>query len=145
MGPEGEAFSLDIATAIRAREIGMAIRGSNLPSTPASGDVLAGLERGLAALNRPYFKLVPGRPRLPVLEIDVREISVDSLGAMFFSSIRGMVRIPGVPGILEVTGKSGHADRNRSRSRAIRDFVNEAGRHFDAMALMIIMSNCPFK
>lgn len=53
----------------------------------------------------------------------MREVSLDSLEGMYFSSLRAEVSIPGVSGPMEVRGKAGHADKARAKTRVLQDFT----------------------
>jgi len=154
-GLDGQALAIDVPVGIHAREMGLAIQGKG-----AAVDILAVLEQELAAPVGPCCAVTidavmpqavradasdAARPAPPKVDIDILEISADSLEGMHFTAIRGTVRIPGVLGSFDVTGKSGHADPARSRARAAHDFANEVKRHLNAKALAIIISNCPLR
>ena len=77
------------------------------------------------AMESPYYAVVSAGAA-QTLEVRVREVAVDSLEGLYFTTVRGSLRLPGAPGNVEVSGKAGHADRARSLGRALRDFAREA-------------------
>jgi hypothetical protein len=126
-GPENHLVAMDVRAELIKMEIGLAVRGMGA----AGGDLPARLDHELTGLDSPYYHIVSGLAVPPSLEIHLREVAVDSLDGMYFTTIRGDARFPGMPAATEVSGKSGHVDKDRSRARAIRDFAGAIGKMAD--------------
>jgi hypothetical protein len=72
------------------------------------------------------YRIAAGSASLPILEVRIREVTLDTLEGMCFASLRASLALPGRPGTVEARGKAGHADRGRALRRAAADFAREA-------------------
>lgn len=118
---DGRMIRLDVKAALIPMDISVKISGK----AAEAGNIRAGLEEELTAANGPFFNFISGQAPLPLLEIEIRELAMDSLEGMYFTSIRGSARYPGMPKASEIRGKAGHADKVRSQTRALRDFARQ--------------------
>lgn len=123
--PDSQAVRLDVRIDVVPIRVGLAVRGGG--SRDPGGLFSGKLAQELAALRIPYYRIDPGRGR-PALEVRLQEAVVDSLDGMYFTSLRGKVFYPGIPGGWDITGEAGHADRSRSGDRAVADFVKKVER-----------------
>lgn len=114
----------DLSVEVIRAEAGLALHAPVPGAGPASPDFLARLRAGLAGLDHPRWKVVPGLAAACSLEVRLREVAVDSLDGMRFATVRGRVRLPGGRAV-EAAGKAGHADPGRALERALRDFIRE--------------------
>ena len=97
--------------------------GSQVPE-----DAVRRLRSALSLFHSPFYRVTPKIQDGAALKIKILGMDRDTLEGITFTSLRGEVCWPGDPLPRPVRGKSGHTDRDRSLSMAIRDFVKEAGR-----------------
>jgi hypothetical protein len=121
-GPADRDWSLDLQIESIPKDAALEIRGK-----AAGEEVRAALAEELGLLISPYYHLVPN-PANPKVEIQLRELTVDSLEGIYFASLQGNVRFPGSTGKAEVAGKAGHTDKRRAQILAVRDFAKQVGR-----------------
>lgn len=120
-GRDGLPLHVDVKATLIPMDISVRISGK----AAEAGNLRAGLETELADGHGLYYNILPARESLPSLDIQIREVSLDSLEGMYFTSIRGAARYPGMAGYSGIQGKAGHADRHRSQARALRDFSRQ--------------------
>jgi hypothetical protein len=126
MGPGGRDVHIEVEADWARTEMALSIQPDRIrpDGIRADGIPVAGLQAALAGMKSPYCAIVPGAPGgRPILEVGIREVTLDSLDGVYFSSLRAVVTVPGLGGPLEVRGKAGHADKDRAKARAIADFV----------------------
>lgn len=125
-GPLGEAVRMDVASALRKRELGVVVLASGAAADPAdpylAARAAADLSRALAGTQGRFHRFVGGKA-FPVVEIRVREAALDSLDGLFFATLRADALFPGAAAPVSVRGKAGHADKARAWARAQGDFA----------------------
>ncbi len=119
-GAKGRAVYADVRAEWKRLDLGLLVRSEGV-----SGHVetIARIKESLAGIRNSAFRVVPGNEALPCLEVRLKEVSQDSLDGMHFATLRAEISIPGTYESRVVRGKSGHADKERARARAIADFV----------------------
>ena len=132
-GPQGEAARLDVASALRKRELGVVVLASGSDAGPADASMAAraaaDLPRVLAGTQGRFHRFVGGKA-FPVVEIRVREAALDSMDGLFFATLRADALFPGAAAPVAVRGKAGHADKSRAWARAQGDFAKALNAHF---------------
>jgi len=94
--------------------------GSGIPD-----EALSRLRSALSHLQSPFYKVTQKIQDGTALKIRILGMDRDTLEGMIFTSMRGEVCWPNDPIPKPIRGKSGHPNRERSLSLAVRDFVME--------------------
>jgi hypothetical protein len=142
-GPERREFHAETAAEWRPADVALAIaqervaHGADREVRTALSEPGAALPEIRAALEgwpSRRYRIAAGNASLPILEVRIREVTLDTLEGMHFASIRASLIFPGRPGAVEARGKAGHADRGRALRRAAADFAREAAQAADQSA-----------
>jgi hypothetical protein len=126
MGPD-DSLSIEKTAQWRPLDLALEFQQEG-PTIPTK--VLSQFRSEISSHPNPYCRIVSGNSQapnqvsLPKLEIRLHEMIEDSLEGMYFCAIRGEVFWPGISTRNEVSGKAGHSNRERARSKAVRDLVN---------------------
>ncbi|MEO6097063.1 MAG: LPP20 family lipoprotein [Fibrobacteria bacterium] len=123
---------VDVVLAILQEPIRRDPAGPGLVPEPRTA--LPELRDALESWRSRRYRIAAGSASLPVIEVRIREVTLDSLEGMCFASVRASLSFPGRPGSVEARGKAGHADRGRALRRAAADFAREAALAADQSA-----------
>ncbi len=113
---------MDVEVKLQPTEMSLVFKADGLP---ISGNLSSRIQKEIAALHSPYYRIVPAHAGIPEYEFHLQSIVQDSLEGMYFTSISATVLFPGSTTPWKVWGKSGHSNKLQSQERAIFDLVRE--------------------
>jgi hypothetical protein len=127
-GPERKEFHAETSAEWRPADVALAVMQEPAAqgADPEVRAALPELRTALEGWRSRRYRIAAGSASLPILEVRIREVTLDTLEGMCFASLRASLALPGRPGTVEARGKAGHADRGRALRRAAADFAREA-------------------